>query len=150
MSKFLDLLSSTEISDSIFAIAEHPFRYQSDVAGRLFTVPVGFFTDFASVPRIVPMIYALLGDTAHEPAAVHDWLYYSAVTTREMADNVLREAIVTFGISAWRATLFFWGVRAGGWAAWNEHRKAGHPEFGKFADSPDILSKTQLAAQKVP
>jgi hypothetical protein len=140
VSAFLDTLSTTEISDSIFAIADHPFRYKSDYAKRMFTVPVGFTTDFASVPRIVPAIYALLGDTAHEPATVHDWLYYAAVTTREAADNVLREAIMVFGIPAWRATLFFWGVRLGGWAAWNGHRKVGDPQKGKFADSPDILS----------
>jgi len=148
MSKFLDPLDATETTDSIWEISNHPFRYQSDYAARMFTVPVGFFTDFASVPRVVPLIYACLGDTAHEPAVVHDWLYYSAVTTREVADNVLREAIIVLGIPAWRATLFFWGVRAGGWSAWNEHRKVGHPEVGKFADNPDILSKAGAAAAK--
>ncbi len=141
MSQFLDRLSVTEIDDKIWAISDHPFRYQSDVAGRIITVPVGFFTDFASVPRWMPVIYALLGDRAHEAAAVHDWLYYSAITTRVIADEVIREAIEVCGISHWQAMLFYWGVRAGGWVAWNDHRNAGDPESGKFKDSPDIAGK---------
>jgi hypothetical protein len=52
-----------------------------------------------------------------------------------------------WGMSAWRYYPIYWGVRAGGWAAWNKHRKDGHPEAGKFADSPDILSKTIFASQ---
>lgn len=141
MSKFLDPLETTEISDSIFTIADHPIRYLSEIAARMFTIPVGFFTDFASVPRWMPVIYALIGDRAHEAAALHDWLYYAAITTRKMADRVLREAVITCGISNWQANLFYIGVRAGGWKAWNEHRKVGDPENGKFADSPDIIRK---------
>ncbi len=141
MSKFLDALNVTEISDKIWSITDHPFRYQSDIAGRTFTVPVGFYTDFASVIRWVPIIYAMLGDRAHEAAAVHDWLYYAAITTREMADQVLREAIEVSGIAHWEANLYYGGVRIGGWAAWNDHRRLGDPLNGKFADSPDIKQK---------
>ena len=35
-----------------------PLVYQSDVAGMIFTVPTGFITDLASVPR-VPIAYLL-------------------------------------------------------------------------------------------
>ncbi len=138
MSAFLDPLNVTEISDSIFAIADHPFRYQSDLAGLL-TVPIGFFTDFASVPRL-GIVYAMLGDRAHEPAVVHDWLYYAGITTRSMADDVLMEAMTVLGLSWWQRYPIYWGVRIGGWVAWNTHRKAGHPETGKYSASPNIKS----------
>jgi hypothetical protein len=138
MSAFLDPLCTTEVTDVIFEISQHPFRYQSDVAKRLFTVPVGFFTDFESMPRWVPMLYALLGDQAHEPAVVHDWLYYSAVVDRQMADNVLFEAMDLIGIPSYKKHLIWFGLRIGGWAAWNKHRKDGNPQAGKFSDSPDI------------
>ena len=137
MSAFIDPLCVTEISDSIFQVCDHPFRYQSDIAGRMFTVPVGFFTDFASVPRI-SIIYEMLGDTAHEPAVVHDWLYYSALVPRDIADKVLLEAMIVFGIPVWRRWPIYWGVRLGGWYAWNDHRKKGDPLCGRFEDSPDI------------
>ncbi len=140
MSAFLDPLIVKEISDSIFAVADHPFRYQSDLAKRTFTVAVGFYTDFASVPRFMPVVYACLGDTAHEPAALHDWLYYTGIVDRATADAILLEAMKAWGMSAWRYYPIYWGVRAGGWAAWDEHRKLADPLVGKFADNPDILS----------
>lgn len=141
MAKFLDVLEVTEISDSVFAIADHPFRYQSDTAIQIITVPMGFYTDFASVPRL-GIIYAMLGDRAHEPAVVHDWLYYAAITDRKMADDVLLEAMGVMDLPWWQKWPIFIGVRAGGWKAWNDHRKSGHPEAGKFKTSPDIKSST--------
>jgi hypothetical protein len=141
MSAFLDQLCLTEIDDSVFEVCDHPFRYQSAIAGRMFTVPLGFYTDFASVPRI-GIIYAMLGDTAHQPAVIHDWLYYSALVPRDLADKVLLEAMGVIGLSWWRRWAIYAGVRAGGWHAWNEHRKKGDSANGKFKDSPDITSKT--------
>lgn len=141
MPQFLDPLYIKEISDSVFQVCDHDFRYLSDVAAQIITVPVGFYTDFASVPRFVPLMYALLGDTAHEPAVIHDWLYYSALVPRDIADRVLLEAMKYIGIPYWRSFLIYAGVRVGGWKAWNEHRKAGHPEAGRFSDTPDIANK---------
>lgn len=143
MARFRDSLTVTEIDDSVFAVAGHPFRFQSDLIG-LVTVPVGFYTDFASIPRWMPAMYALLGDTAHEPAVIHDWLYYSAVTTREVADEVLLEAMKVWDMPPWRYWPIYWGVRMGGWYAWDAHRKAGHPEIGKFSTSPDIAEKPSI------
>lgn len=146
MSEFLDPLDTREVDDVNFMIVDHWFRYLSDVAKRLFTVPVGFVTDFESMIRWVPTLYALLGDANHEPAAVHDWLYYSQIVSRAMADEVFFEAC---GISVggkpatplWKRRLLWAGLRIGGWRAWNEHTKKGDPKNGKFADSPDIVNK---------
>lgn len=143
MPKFLDALNVTEIDDQIFSVIDHPFRYESDVAAQLITVPVGFYTDFASVPRL-GLVYAMLGDCAHQPAVIHDWLYYAAITTRKMADDVILEAMKLIKIPAWRRYPIYWGVRMGGWKAWNDHRKAGHPEAGRFATSPDIEDKPKI------
>lgn len=136
MSQFLDPLTVTEIDDKVFAVADHPFRYKSDLEGNLsapwiITVPVGFYTDFASVPRL-GVIYALLGDMAHEPAVIHDWLYYSAIKTKEIADSVLLEAMEVIGLPVWRRYPIYWGVKFGGFAAWNKHRKDGNPQSGRF------------------
>ncbi len=142
MSKFLDSLETTEISAKIFAIADHPLRYMSDIARRMFTVPVGFFTDFYSVPFWMPTIYVLIAALCdRRPAALHDWLYYAAITNRETADKILREAMQVSGVPAWKCNSVYWGLRIGGWSAWNEHRKLGDPVNGKFADSPDIAGK---------
>ncbi len=139
MAQFLDALNVTEISDSVFEVADHPFRYQSDLVKDVIVVPVGFFTDFASIPRI-GIIYAMLGDTAHEPAVIHDFCYYLGALTRRTSDDVLLEAMGVIGLPWWRRWPIYLGVRAGGWYAWNDHRKKGDPANGKFSQSLNISS----------
>lgn len=83
--------------------------YESDIAGTV-TVPVGFETDFASVPRL-PVVYMLVGNLAHLPAVVHDYLYRYALVSRKVADKVFLEAMNACGIWAWRRYPMYWGVR---------------------------------------
>lgn len=90
-----------------------PLVYQSDAAGQTFTVPAGFETDFASVPRI-PLIYELTGNTSQEAATLHDWLYTTGTVSRSMADAVLKEASIATNVPRWRAWLMWAGVRIGG------------------------------------
>ena len=123
MSAFLTPLVVVEVDDSVFALYK-PFIYQSDLAKRTFTIPINFRTDFASVPRL-GILYAMLGDRAHEPALVHDFLYASALTTRKMADDILMEAMDVLKLPFWQKWPIYWGVRVGGWYAWNQHRKQG-------------------------
>lgn len=91
--------------------------YQSDVAQQTFVVPVGFVTNFASVPRI-PVVYELAGDTSSEAATVHDYLYTYHPVTRAVADAVLREASAVTDVPAWRRQLMWAGVRVFGWSHW--------------------------------
>jgi hypothetical protein len=94
-----------------------PLLYLSDVLKGLVTVPLGFVTDFASVPRI-PVAFWLAGDCAHAAAVLHDWLYTSHQVDRGTADAVLREAAMVGGVPAWRAWTMWAGVRIGGAGAW--------------------------------
>lgn len=89
------------------------FGYSSDVAKQTFTVPKGFVTDLASVPRL-PLIYDALGDMAQMPAVVHDYLYSTAPVPREVADKVLLEAMELTGISWVKRHAIYAGVRVGG------------------------------------
>ena len=91
--------------------------YQSDVAGGTITVPIGFVTDFASVPRL-PVLYTLLGNMAHRAAVVHDWLYTSHEYSRDIADAVLKEASQLNGMSSLGGWLLWAGVRVGGTRPW--------------------------------
>ena len=85
-------------------------------------VPAGFVTDFASVPR-VPLAYWLTGDTAHEAAVLHDYCYSTGLHPRAWCDEMFAAAMEATGIPAWRRALMYAGVRAGGWAAWNDYRR---------------------------
>jgi len=104
------------LSDSEAELLED-LVYESKVAETVFTVPKGFHTDFASVPR-APVAYWLVGNTAHKPAVVHDWLYRTGAVPRDLADAVFCEAMQAVGIIAWRRYAMYLGVRAGGWTAY--------------------------------
>ncbi|MDE1139996.1 MAG: DUF1353 domain-containing protein [Paraburkholderia tropica] len=125
MSKFLTDLEVELVSDATNSgrgtwRLTAPLVYQSDVAKQTFTVPAGFETDFASVPR-APIAFLLTADSAHAASAVHDFLYTPPhPVAREVADAVLKEAAEVSGVSAWRANLMFWGVRLGGASHWGD------------------------------
>lgn len=99
-------------SDTTWRVDE-PLVFQSEAAQRTFTVPAGSVTDFASVPRIPPF-YDLTGDTAHEAAVLHDWLYTTHAVDRKTADRVFLEAMQATGVPWWRRTMMYAAVRVFG------------------------------------
>lgn len=95
-----------------------PLIYSSRRYGQVIEAHAGFVTDYASVPRL-PLVYALVGDTGHREAVIHDYLYrHGAPTwTRRQADQIFRDALLEHE-PAWRAWLMWAGVRLGGRRAW--------------------------------
>lgn len=80
------------------------------------TVPAGFYTDFASVPRL-PVLYASLGNTGHEAALVHDYLYRSNAepnASKDTADRTFYDALLEMGLSERHAAIMYDGVVLGG------------------------------------
>jgi hypothetical protein len=96
-------------SDSGWVLAA-PLVYDSEVANRRITVPAGFATDFASVPRL-PLAYWLFGAVADEAAVVHDYLYSTGACPRKLADDIFAEASAACGVAAWRRGPMWLGVR---------------------------------------
>ncbi len=133
------LLERAGVYDSGEWIVFRDFHFYSAVLGALVTVPTGFQTDLASVPR-VPLVYDWTGGTGDESAVVHDFLYSSKLCTRREADAVFDEALDTInrarqaartaaGVPAWRRALatindaarrraMWLAVRIGGGAYW--------------------------------
>lgn len=87
-----------------------PLVYESDIASRTITVPIGFRTDLASVPRL-PLIYLLAGGTSDEAAVIHDYLYSTRELPRKTADAVLSEASKATRVPAWRRGMMWAAVR---------------------------------------
>lgn len=117
MSRFVTPLNVRKKDDSDTWILISAFLYKSDVLGYTVVVHAGFETDFASVPRL-PLMYWLFGDTAHEAAVVHDFLYRHSKVSRSTADAVLREASEAAKVPAWRRWGMWAGARLGGWASY--------------------------------
>ncbi len=93
-------------------------------------VPVGFITDFASVPRLFWWLVSPWGKYG-KAAIVHDFLYQkhgyyfdgSTIGTwvpvdRWQADHEFLLGMVALGAAPWRRKLMYWGVRLFGWLAW--------------------------------
>lgn len=95
-----------------------PLEYASKRHGMTVTVPQGFTTDFASVPRL-PFAYALFGDRGHKAAVIHDYLYATKSVSRSVADSIFKEALSEIE-PGWRAWAMWLGVRIGGWWIYNK------------------------------
>ena len=85
-------------------------------------VPVGFVTDFASIPRVFWLLLRPDGSYTH-PAIVHDYLYWTQTTSREDADDIFRIMMEDFSIEKATATTIHSAVRLFGEAAWDNNAK---------------------------
>lgn len=115
MSRFdtvLDMRAADANSDDGQWVLDSPLVYVSDHLGATVTVPAGFHTDLASVPRL-PVIYMLFGNRARQASVVHDYLYGSGEVSRKDADEVFYEAAVATGVPKWAAKAMWSGVRVG-------------------------------------
>lgn len=110
-----------------------PLVYHSDRLRRFVTVPAGFVTDFASVPRI-PVAFLLAGDCGQEAAVIHDFLYVTHEVDRATADSVFREALLAGGEPRWRAWLMWAGVRIGGAGPYEADGQKQAPHVAPFVN----------------
>jgi hypothetical protein len=104
-------------------------------------VPVGFVTDFASIPRVFWSVLRPDGLYTY-PAIVHDYLYWEQTTTREVADQILRFGMEDFDVDRASITAIYASVRAGGAVAWENNgrlKAAGEKRIlWRFPDDPTI------------
>lgn len=97
----------------VFALS-HRFRYFSSYG--CVTVPRGFETDGASIPRVFWNVLAPYGEYFHA-AVIHDFLYsgYNSEFNRLEADTIFNEAMKACGVPWPRRMLIYRAVRSFGW-----------------------------------
>ena len=134
MAGFLTPLRLEYLDGHLWKVIE-PFEYcvGSEFSTVKVVIPTGFFTDFASVPRV---LWSLLPPTGPygKAAVVHDWLYqnpelldYSEPCdpmplSRSDCDTVFFEAMGVLSVGNWTRGAVYSGVRVGGWHPWNSYR----------------------------
>lgn len=74
------------------------------------TIPKGFKTDLASIPRILWTICPPFGNYT-TAAIIHDNAYSVKYNTRKQADKEFRDNCIKLGVSKWKANLFYRTVR---------------------------------------
>ena len=95
--------------------------------------PLGFVTDFGSIPQALWWVPGLSPFGKFRRAyVIHDKLYQAPVvrtaTTarvidRQDADAILLEACDVLGANWLNRRIIYRGVRVGGWVAWGKHRR---------------------------
>lgn len=91
-----------------------PFRYISTKG--IITVPIGFLTDGASIPRVFWSILAPYGEY-FAAAIIHDFLYSlddNTQFTRKEADLILKEGMYNLGVSWIKRGLIYRAVQVFG------------------------------------
>ena len=132
MSTFIGNLDTRVYEPGEFVLLER-FGYRTHIGSlfwrngygpkyRLVMVPVGFITDFASIPRLLHWLISPNG-LSREAAVIHDYLYCTQTTTRADADAIFLEALATSGVGWAQRHAMYAAVRAGGWIYWNKRSK---------------------------
>lgn len=89
-------------------------------SGETIYIPVGFVTDFASIPRTVQLL--IPKHTGRRAAILHDYLYRTKGLqgrySRAKSDLIFFEALGVLGINTATRTAMYLGVRVGGWLPW--------------------------------
>jgi hypothetical protein len=101
-------------SDRVWKL-EAPLIYWSVLLQRKIEVPAGFYTDYASVPRI-PVIWLFWGGRAHREAALHDYLFRidsDPVVSFTEANSIFLEAMQARGKSPGVRWPMYAGVSVG-------------------------------------
>ena len=98
-----------------------------DSGGDVIVVPVGFETDFASVPWGFRFLIPRWGKYG-KAAVIHDYLYSTQEYgdkkhRRRRADEIFREAMEVLDVAGWRRFLMFRAVRVAGWRTWNKNAR---------------------------
>jgi hypothetical protein len=97
-----------------------PFSYVSAKTGLHIIVPIGFSTDFASIPRVMWRVIFPTDDIIAKAAVIHDFLYRTPTfpISRLEADNILIEGMELLGAGLFKRRLVHAGVRVGGGKAY--------------------------------
>lgn len=79
--------------------------------GKIYNIPAGTNTDFASIPRIMRWLIPRVGKYGKASVA-HDYLCESAIVPRKEADRVFLEGMKRLGVRKIRRLLMYFGVAA--------------------------------------
>ena len=123
-SKLVDRpLGVKAFGDARFWWISEELTWVGDDSGLSAKVPVGFVTDFASIPAPFRSIFSKTG-RYRTAAVVHDYLYWTQSCSRKEADDAFKEIMREFGVQRWRRWVIHKAVRGGGGAPWRKNKEA--------------------------
>ncbi|MFQ5568273.1 MAG: DUF1353 domain-containing protein [Rhodothermales bacterium] len=124
MSRFTEILLVSPLPDGRTWVIQRDFGYDvgTEGSGETINVPIGFKTDFTSVPRLLWSIIPRWG-TYGNAAVIHDFCYWDQSYSRKRSDEIFREGMQVLEVKRWRVFLIYNAVRYFGWFAWWKNRR---------------------------
>ncbi|ECK8872641.1 DUF1353 domain-containing protein [Salmonella enterica subsp. enterica serovar Louisiana] len=114
-----------EMLDHYLWRVHEPFEfYLSDDNSDVISVPAGFVTDLASVPRIFWTLLPPDGKYA-KAAIIHDYLYDNALRTKKEADRIFLDGMTILGVPEWKRIVMYLAVRIFGRGNYSKNQQAG-------------------------
>lgn len=117
-------------------------------------VPIGFVTDFASIPRILWNLLPPTGGTYGKAAVIHDYMYRfpthapgKPAWTRTDCDLTLRHGMDALGVNRLTRWAIYTGVRLGGWVPWGKYRAEEQRRVEDHDIQPLILEPPAISAK---
>ncbi|HZI23030.1 MAG TPA: DUF1353 domain-containing protein [Gemmatimonadales bacterium] len=122
MSRFTDILLVSPLADGQTWVIMRDFGYDvgSEGSDDHIAVPIGFETDFATIPRPFWAVLPKWGRYGNA-AVIHDWLYWAQRRPRAAADGIFLEAMGVLGVGSLTKSTLYWAVRLFGWLAWRRN-----------------------------
>ncbi len=111
MSSFTTPLRFEFLTARLFRLTE-PFEYHIGdyPSHQVIKVPAGFETDLASIPQLLWGLFPPDG-VYTKAAVIHDYLYSTALVSRDQSDRIFLEAMQVLGVNPWTRFLIFAAVR---------------------------------------
>lgn len=103
-------------------IVRQPLTYRIGVSMQEISVPVGFVTDFASIPQALQSIIKANGNYIL-PAVVHDYLYWDQTCSRKQADQIFLLAMIENKVGTLHQRAIHGAVSIAGSFAWEDNAR---------------------------
>lgn len=101
-----------------------PFEfYLSEDNSDVISVPAGFVTDLATVPRVFWSVMPPDGKYA-KAAIIHDYLYDNALRTKKEADLIFLDGMAVLGVPKWKQIVMYLAVRIFGRGNYSKDQQA--------------------------
>ena len=144
MSEFTDVLLVSPVPDGKTWAIWKEFTYHVGQlnSGETITVPLGFRTDFASVPPIFRFLVPRWGKYG-KAAIVHDFCYWEQQYPRKRADEIFREAMGVSEVARWRIFVMYRAVRLFGGRSWRGNQKLRERGYDRVLPLPEKASDTR-------
>lgn len=134
MSRFTKILVVSPLADGRSWVLREEFGYDVGEigSGDTIDVPVGFITDFASVPRPLWWLFPRWGRYGNA-AVIHDFCYWEQSRSRKRADEIFLEAMGVLKVRICTRYILFWSVYVFGSLAWRSRRHLKKTGWTKIA-----------------